>query len=129
MPKLIVKSGTTQDGEYDLDLSIANFSMRENAYMASVCAAMGSAAFGDEIVGRFLANDGAAIVAVTAVMMQRAGKVPDIDVLADAKRSAYVMDFSDLDQKEPEEGDDPNSLSPSANDAPGETDAEPGTSG
>jgi len=130
VPKLIVKTGTTQDGEYPLDLSLQNFTMREQGLMSSVCQALGSPAYGNEIIGRFLADDGPAVVAVAAVMMQRAGKVPDVDILADAKRAAYVMDYSDLEEKlDKEANDGPPSPSPSESESLGENDAESGTSG
>ena len=113
------------DGEYPMDLSISEFSMREWGLMSSVCMSLGSPATGPEILAKFFQNDGPAIVAITAVMLQRAGKVPDIDALADLKGSAFTFDYTDLDV-----GDDgPPSLPPSENDKLGEKSDETETSG
>lgn len=126
MPKLILKTGKPIDGEYPLDLTLSEFSMREWGYMASVCSALGSPAEGHEILGRFFKNDGPAIVAVTSVMLQRAGKVADLDALADAKGDAFTFDYSDLQR---EDDDGPPSQSPSESDAPGENANESESSG
>ena len=116
MPKLILKTGKPIDGEYPLDLTLSEFSMREWGFMASVCAALGSPAEGHEILGRFFKNDGPAIVAITGVMLQRAGKVPDVDALADAKGGAFTFDYSDLTA----EAEDPNSPTPNDSESLGE---------
>lgn len=127
MPKLILKTGKPMDGEYPLDLTISEFSMREWGFMANVCNLLGSPAAGHEIIGRFFQNDGPAVVAVTGVMLQRAGKVPDVDALADAKGEAFTFDYSDL---KPEAVDDgPPSQSPSENEPLGENADETESSG
>jgi hypothetical protein len=119
VPKLILKTGKPMDGEYPADLTHTEFTQREWAFMASVCSALGTPGYGLEILTRFWQEDGPAVVALAAVMMQRAGKVADIDALADAKGSAFTWDFSDLEQKKAAE-ENPPSQSPSENESLGE---------
>ena len=126
MPKLILKADKPFDGEYPMDLSISGFSMREWAVMAAICSGMGSPARGHQILGYFYEYDGAAIVAVTTVMLQRAGKAVDPDSLVDLKGDAWTFDYTDL---EPEDDGGPPDQSPSKNDELGEKSDEPESSG
>jgi hypothetical protein len=109
MPKIIVKVGKTQDGEYDLDIN--RFTWRERAFITEL-----SGTLPPEFLKKWFEVDPMTVIATTAVMMQRAGLVPDIDSLMDAETSdAITVDYSDL-LPEGEEADaegPPESPSPS----------------
>lgn len=121
MPKVIVKTGTTQDGEYELDLS--RFTTRERAYIRKVAGTLPI-----DFLEAWFGGDPMTVVATVGVMMQRAGKEPDLDVILDAEETALVIDYSDL--KKDAEGDDgPPFPSPSASDELGEKSDDAETSG
>jgi hypothetical protein len=119
MPKVIVKTGTTQDGEYDLDLS--QFTLRERAYIKDT-----SGTRPPEFAAEWFGGDPKTVIATVAVMMQRAGRIPDIDALLDADDKAITVDYTDLEE---DGGDGPPSPTPSGNDSPGENDDESEVSG
>lgn len=121
MPKVIVKTGTTQDGEYELDLS--RFTTRERAYIKQV-----SGTRPPEFLEEWFGGDPMTVVATIGVMMQRGGKLPDIDVLLDADEKALTIDYSDL-QKAAEDDGLPPSQSPSESDELGDQNDSAATSG
>lgn len=98
MPKIIVKTGGTQDGEYDLDLT--HFTWRERAYITEV-----SGTLPPEYIQKWFANDPMTILATVGVMMQRAGVVPNLDAIMDADETALTIDYSDLIDESEAEGD------------------------
>jgi hypothetical protein len=120
MPKVKVATGTPQDGEYDLDLS--HFTTRERAYIAKV-----SGTRPPEFFEAWFGGDPMTVVATIGVMMQRAGKHPDLDALLDADEKALTIDYSDLVK----DGDDvdPPAQSPSESDELGEKSEDAETSG
>lgn len=122
MPKLIVKTETVEDGEYPLDMTYGNFTMDEFETMSRV-----SGAYGLEILDRFWKDDGPAIVAVAVVMMQRAGRSPDVATLKSAKRSSFTFDFTDLAADG--DGGPPAEAPPSGSDSPGGSSDEAESSG
>lgn len=89
MPKVIVKTGTPQDGEYDLDLS--QFSWRERAYITEI-----SGTKPPEYLKKWFDVDPMTVLATVAVMIQRAGKNPNIEQLMDADENSITVDYSDL---------------------------------
>lgn len=107
MPKIIVNTGGTQDGEYDLDLT--HFTWRERAYITEV-----SGTLPPEYIQKWFANDPMTILATVGVMMQRAGKVPNLDAIMDADETALTIDYSDLIDESEGEGDasPPDEVSP-----------------
>jgi hypothetical protein len=118
MPKVIVKTGTTQDGEYELDL--ARFTMRERAYIREV-----SGTRPPDFPEQWFGADPKTVIATVAVMMQRAGRQPDLDALLDSADNSITIDYSDLG-----EGDDgPPSPSPSDSGELGENEDAPAVSG
>lgn len=121
MPKVTVKTGTTQDGEYELDLE--HFTWRERAYITEV-----SGTLPPDYLAKWFAADPKTVLATVAVMMQRAGRRPDLDVLLDADdRDSIVVDYTDLQSGEGDDG--PPSRSPSESGAPGDSDDSTATSG
>lgn len=125
MPKIIVSTGGTQDGEYDLDLT--RFTWRERAYITEV-----SGTLPPEYIQKWFANDPMTILATVGVMMQRAGKVPNLDAIMDADETALTIDYSDLiDESEEAEGDasPPDEASPPSESEGDEKSDENGTGG
>lgn len=121
MPKVIVKTGTTQDGEFDLDLT--KFSWRERAFIADVAGVTPV-----DYAKKWFSVDPKTVVATIAVMMQRAGRDPDLDVLFDAPEESFILDYSDLTEQEDEAGP-PAEASPQSDDASGERNDENDLSG
>lgn len=113
MPKVIVKTGTTQDGEFDLDLS--KFSWRERAFITEI-----SGTTPVEFAKKWFSVDPKTVIATVAVMMQRAGRNPDLDVLFDADETALTIDYSDLEEEESEEDSPPVEASPPSAEGGGE---------
>jgi hypothetical protein len=121
LPKVIVKTGTTQDGEYELDLS--HFTLRERAYIREA-----SGTRPPEFAAEWFGGDPKTVIATVGVMMQRAGRIPDLDVLLDSDEKAITVDYTDLQQDE-DGGDGPPSPSPSETASPGENADESAASG
>jgi hypothetical protein len=114
MPKIIVNTGGTQDGEYDLDLS--RFTWRERAYITEV-----SGTLPPEFIKKWFDNDPMTILATVGVMMQRAGKIPNLDAIMDADDTALTIDYTDLiDESEGDDASPPDEASPPKNDDSGE---------
>lgn len=124
MPKIIVSTGGTQDGEYDLDLT--HFTWRERAYITEV-----SGTLPPEYIQKWFANDPMTILATVGVMMQRAGKVPNLDAIMDADETALTIDYSDLIDESEGEGDagPPDVASPPSGSEGDEKSDESGTGG
>lgn len=124
MPKIIVNTGGTQDGEYDLDLT--HFTWRERAYITEV-----SGTLPPEYIQKWFANDPMTILATVGVMMQRAGKVPNLDAIMDADETALTIDYSDLIDESEGEGDasPPDGASPPSESEGDESSDESGTGG
>jgi hypothetical protein len=117
LPKVIVKTGTVYDGEYDLDLS--SFSWRERAYIAEV-----SGTTAPNFATKWLAVDPKTVIATIAVMMQRSGVTPDLDTLFDASEDAYTIDYSDMEQEEEKSPPGDGDPSPGSDGSPAETPGE-----
>lgn len=124
MPKVVVKTGTTQDGEFDLDLS--KFSWRERAFIAEV-----SGTTPPQFIDKWFSVDPLTVLATVAVMMQRAGRSPDMEVLLDADEDSFIVDYSDLEQKAKEAAEEspPAEASPLSVDESGEQNDDAETSG
>lgn len=124
MPKIIVSTGGTQDGEYDLDLT--HFTWRERAYITEV-----SGTLPPEYIQKWFANDPMTILATVGVMMQRAGIVPNLDAIMDADETALTIDYSDLVDESEGEGDasPPDGASPPSESEGDEKSDESGTGG
>lgn len=122
MPKVIVKTGTPQDGEYDLDLS--QFSWRERAYITEV-----SGTKPPEYLKKWFDVDPMTVLATVAVMIQRAGKNPNIEQLMDADENSITVDYSDLVPAEGDAGPPDVAASPSSSEGEGEKSESSGTSG
>lgn len=124
MPKIIVNTGGTQDGEYDLDLE--HFTWRERAYITEL-----SGTLPPEYFKKWFENDPMTILATVAVMMQRAGKVPNIDAIMDAdSETAIKIDYSDILPAEGEEDEGPPAeASPSETSGDAEKSDDSGTGG
>lgn len=120
MPKVIVKTGRPFDGEYDLDLT--HFTMRERAYIKEVAGVRPP-----EYAENWFGADPLTVIATVGVMLQRAGRRPDIDALLDANDDAITVDYSDLENDGG--GDGPPSPSPSKNDELGGNNDAPAASG
>lgn len=121
MPKIIVKTGTPQDGEYDLDLS--RFSWRERAFITEV-----SGVTPPEYLKKWFDVDPMTVLATLAVMMQRAGKVPNLETLMDADEKAITVDYSDLVTEE-DDASPPDEASPPSDEERGEQESEKRSSG
>ena len=121
MPKIIVKTGTPQDGEYDLDLS--KFSWRERAFITEV-----SGVTPPEYLKKWFDVGPMTGLASVAVMMQRAGKVPNLETLMDAEENAITVDYSDLVARE-DDASPPDEVSPLSEDERGEPESEKRSSG
>ena len=104
MPKIIVSTGTPQDGEYELDLS--HFSWRERAFITEV-----SGVTPPEYLKKWFDVDPMTVLATVAVMMQRVGKVPNLETLMDADEGAITVDYSDLLQED-DDASPPDGASP-----------------
>lgn len=124
MPKVIVKTGTTQDGEFDLDLS--QFSWRERAYIAEV-----SGTTPPQFIEKWFSVDPMTVLATVAVMMQRAGRIPDLNVLMDASEDSFTIDYSDLEEEAKKEAEErpPAEASPLSDEESGEPNDDAETSG
>jgi hypothetical protein len=105
VPKVIVKTGTTQDGEFDLDLT--QFSWRERAYIAEL-----SGTTPPKFAEKWFGVDPKTVIATVAVMMQRAGRTPDLDVLLDSPENAFTIDYSDLAAEAEDDAGPPDEASP-----------------
>jgi hypothetical protein len=123
MPKVILTTGKPIDGEYDLDLS--TFTWRERAYITEI-----SGTKPPEFIRKWFDHDPLTIIATVGVMMQRAGRVPDLDSLLDADEGAITLDYSDLvEEEEEEEAGPPAEASPPSDDTSGESSDVEETSG
>ena len=123
MPKIVVKTGTTQDGEFDLDLS--NFTGDEYIYIKAVAGVRAP-----EVAREWFAGDAGTFFAVLGVMMQRAGRDPDLAALQEKPFSCFTIDYSDVEAQLAEEAKvGPPDQPPSGDGSLGEKTAEPAVSG
>lgn len=122
MPKIIVNSGTPQDGEYELDLS--RFSWRERAFITEI-----SGTTPPEFLRKWFDVDPMTVLATTAVMMQRAGKVPNLETLMDAEENAITVDYSDLVTEGEDDASPPDGASPLSDGESDESESERRSSG
>jgi hypothetical protein len=121
MPKIIVSTGGTQDGDYDLDLS--RFTWRERAYITEV-----SGTLPPEFIKKWFDNDPLTVLATVGVMMQRTGIVPNLDAILDADDTAITIDYSDLVDEGDAESPPAEASPPSESDS-GEKSDDEGTGG
>lgn len=123
MPKLVIKSVGSLDGEYEMP-TMNDLTNRELHFIRSTCGLSPAA-----IVGGILEHDAGLAVALAAIALDRAEKQYDVDALWDAEGGAVVYDFTDaIEEKKTDPPEQPPSGG-SEQESPGGTNDESVTSG